>query len=221
MTLAFLLFLGALTGPSAAGNPAPEAEIEIQTSAASSQPTAQQSQGSTANSAQETGEKPTSASTQQSSPAQSQPAKKASKHKKNSSANCRTISAQNSDSKRTSSSEATDAGKKSTSSSCPPSKVIVRQGSTSDSSIELVGGAAGSQASDERNNSIEMLETADANLKKIDGTQLDSNQQDMIKQVRQFMDQSKAATSAGDLDQARTLAWKAQLLSEELLKKQK
>jgi hypothetical protein len=40
----------------------------------------------------------------------------------------------------------------------------------------------------------------------------------MVKQVREFMDQSKAATSAGDLDQARTLAWKAQLLSEELLR---
>lgn len=97
----------------------------------------------------------------------------------------------------------------------------MRQGSTPDSSIELVGGAAGPAASDERNNSIQMLETTEANLKKMDGLQLDSSQQDMVKQVRQFMDQSKAANSAGDLDQARTLAWKAQLLSEELLKTQK
>jgi len=104
---------------------------------------------------------------------------------------------------------------------CPPKKVIVRQGSTSEPSIEVVGGAEGRQASDERNTAIQMLETTQANLKKIEGLQLNSNQQDMIKQVHEFMDQSKAATSAGDLDQARTLAWKAQLLSEDLLRAQK
>ena len=85
----------------------------------------------------------------------------------------------------------------------------------------MVGGAEGRQASDERDTANQMLDATEANLKKMEGTQLDSNQQDMIKQVREFMDQSKAASSAGDLDQARTLAWKAQLLSEELLKPQK
>lgn len=66
-----------------------------------------------------------------------------------------------------------------------------------------------------------MLQSTEENLKKIETTQLNSNQQEMIKQVRQFVDQSKAATTAGDVDRARTLAWKAQLLSEELLKPQK
>ncbi len=66
-----------------------------------------------------------------------------------------------------------------------------------------------------------MLETTQANLKKIAGQQLSSNQQDMVNQIRQFMDQSKAAVDAGDLDRARTLAWKAQLLSEELVKPEK
>ncbi len=61
-----------------------------------------------------------------------------------------------------------------------------------------------------------MLAAADENLKKMAGRQLAANQQDMVNQVRQFVDQSKAATATGDLDRARTLAWKAQLLSEEL-----
>jgi hypothetical protein len=43
----------------------------------------------------------------------------------------------------------------------------------------------------------------------------------MVKQVRQFIDQSKTATAAGDLESARTLAWKAQLLSDELVNPQK
>ncbi len=96
----------------------------------------------------------------------------------------------------------------------------MRQGSTSEPNIELVGGAAGPQASDERDTANKMLETTEANLKKMEKVQLSPSQQDMIKQVRQFMDQSKAATTAGDLDQARTLAWKAQMLSEDLLKTQ-
>jgi hypothetical protein len=63
-----------------------------------------------------------------------------------------------------------------------------------------------------------MLETTDANLKKIAGRQLSSSEQDMVNQIRQFMAQSKAAVDSGDLERARTLAWKAQLLSEELVK---
>jgi hypothetical protein len=63
-----------------------------------------------------------------------------------------------------------------------------------------------------------MLGTTDANLKQIAGRQLSATQQDMVNQIRQFMDQSKAAVADGDLERARTLAWKAQLLSEELVK---
>ena len=66
-----------------------------------------------------------------------------------------------------------------------------------------------------------MLQSAEENLKKITGQQLSSNQRDMVTQVRQFMDQSKNASASGDLERARTLAWKAQLLSEELVNPQK
>jgi hypothetical protein len=66
-----------------------------------------------------------------------------------------------------------------------------------------------------------MLESTNANLKKIAGRQLSANQQDMVTQTRQFMAQAKAAVDDGDLERARTLAWKAQLLSEELVKPEK
>jgi len=101
---------------------------------------------------------------------------------------------------------------------CPPPKVIVRQGGTSDPSIQLAGGAVGDQAAQQRDTANQMLEATEANLKKISEAELDANQQDMVKQVRQFMEQSKSAVKAGDFDRARTLAWKAQLLSEELTK---
>jgi hypothetical protein len=97
---------------------------------------------------------------------------------------------------------------------CPPKKVIVRQGGTSEPSIQLAGGPTGAH---ERDTATQMLQSAEANLKKIAGSQLTSSQKDMVTQIRQFMDQSKTATTAGDIERARTLAWKAQLLSEELV----
>ncbi|SRR6266568_3383976 len=104
---------------------------------------------------------------------------------------------------------------------CPPSKVIVRQGGTSEPSIQLAGGTASDQTSHQRDTANQMVGSTEANLKKIAGRQLSPNQQDMVNQIRQFIDQSKAASDAGDLDRARTLAWKAQLLSEELVKPEK
>ena len=101
---------------------------------------------------------------------------------------------------------------------CAPSKVIVRQGGTSEPSIQLAGGAAGDQTAHQRDAANQILGSADANLKKIAGRQLSSNQQDMVNQIRQFMSQSREAIDAGDLERARALAWKAQLLSEELVK---
>jgi hypothetical protein len=103
---------------------------------------------------------------------------------------------------------------------CTPSKVVVRQGGTSEPSIQLAGGPA-DQTAHQRDAANQILGSADANLKKIAGHQLSSNQQEMVNQIRQFMGQSKAAIDTGDLERARTLAWKAQVLSEELVKPEK
>jgi hypothetical protein len=92
--------------------------------------------------------------------------------------------------------------------------VIVQQGGTSEPSIQLAGAATAPQA----NTANQMLATTESNLKKITGQQLTSSQQDMVNQIHQFIDQSKAAVQDGDLERARTLAWKAQLLSDELVK---
>jgi len=63
-----------------------------------------------------------------------------------------------------------------------------------------------------------MLAATEANLKTIAGQQLAANQQDMVNQIHQFMDQSKTAVEAGDLERAQNLALKAKLLSDELVK---
>jgi molybdopterin converting factor small subunit len=103
---------------------------------------------------------------------------------------------------------------------CPPPKIIVRQVSTSEPSIQLEGGPDTDKANHARD-ANQMLGATEANLKKIAGRQLNQDQQNVVAQVRQFMDQSKTAVAAGDVERGRTLAWKAQLLSEELVKPQK
>jgi hypothetical protein len=104
---------------------------------------------------------------------------------------------------------------------CPPAKIVVRQGGTSEPRIQLAGGPAAPEAARKRDAVNQLLGTTHQNLKKTAGWQLNSSQQDTVTQTRQFMKQSEAAMAEGDLERARTLAWKAELLSEDLINPQK
>jgi len=104
-------------------------------------------------------------------------------------------------------------------SGCPPAKTVVRNGGTSEPSVQLKGGGASAQqASHQQDTTNQLLVSTEDSLKKTDGRQLTSNQQEMVNQIRQFMEQSKAAVAAGDTARAHNLAIKAHLLSIELLK---
>ena len=63
----------------------------------------------------------------------------------------------------------------------------------------------------------QMLQTAEANLRKLN-RQLSDGEQNMARQVRNYITQSRLATQDGDLERAHNLAVKAQLLSAELTK---
>jgi len=104
---------------------------------------------------------------------------------------------------------------------CPPPKIIVRHGGSNEPSIQLAGGPTAEQAAQQRNAINQVLGVSDQNLKRAADMQLSAAQQDTVSQTRQFMEQSKAAMAAGDFERARTLAWKAQLLSEDLAKPEK
>ena len=103
---------------------------------------------------------------------------------------------------------------------CPPEKIVVNQGGATDTSIQLAGGAP-KQTSEARATAEPMIDETESNLKKLETRQLNSAEQDMVTQIRQFVEQSKTAVAAGDVDRARTLAWKAQTLSEDLVKPEK
>jgi hypothetical protein len=104
---------------------------------------------------------------------------------------------------------------------CPPAKIVVRQGGTAEPRIQLAGGPTAAEATRKRDAVNQLLGATNQNLKKTAGWQLSSSQRDTITQTRQFMEQSKAAMADGDLERARTLAWKAELLSEDLVNPQK
>jgi hypothetical protein len=77
--------------------------------------------------------------------------------------------------------------------------------------------AGGDQASQKRVAANQMLGSTEANLKKIAGLQLTDAQKGTVVQIRQFVDQSKVALAEGDIERGNTLAWKAQVLSEDLV----
>jgi len=100
---------------------------------------------------------------------------------------------------------------------CPPPKKVVRNGGSDEPSIQLVEGTPAEQAAQQRSTDQLRLATEE-NLKKIAMHQLSPAQQEMVSQIKQFMDQSKTALAAGDLERGHNLAMKARLLSDELLK---
>ena len=100
-----------------------------------------------------------------------------------------------------------------------PAKTVVRNGSTADPEVQLSPGLSQEQASRQRQNTTHLLERTEANLRKASVRELNASQQDMVRQIRTYVDQAKAAAESGDLQRAHNLAFKAHLLSDELLQR--
>ena len=99
-----------------------------------------------------------------------------------------------------------------------PEKVVINNGSTTEPRVQLSPSLSTEQQSQKRQITEQLLSTTDENLKKISERQLSATQQDTVSQIHQYLEQSKAAAAAGDLERSHTLAFKAHLLSDELLK---
>lgn len=66
-----------------------------------------------------------------------------------------------------------------------------------------------------------MLKETEDNLKKAAGIELSAEQQNSVSQIRQFVKQSKDSLVAADFERAHTLAWKAKVLSDDLVNPKK
>src|SRR5258708_2011595 len=100
---------------------------------------------------------------------------------------------------------------------CPPPKKVVRNGGSDEPSIQLVGGETAEQSA-HQSATDRLTFATEENLKKMAGHPLSPSQQEMVSQIKLFMDQSKTAIAAGDVERGRNLAMKAHLLSDELVK---
>jgi hypothetical protein len=99
-----------------------------------------------------------------------------------------------------------------------PAKTVVPNGSTTDPKAQIAPSVTDAQASHQRQNTTQLLDSTDANLKTLAGRQLTPSQQDTMKQIQSYVEQAKVADAAGDLQMAHNLAVKARLLSDELVK---
>jgi hypothetical protein len=98
-----------------------------------------------------------------------------------------------------------------------PPKTVVKNGGTTETTVDLSpGGSGGQQSSRQMESTNQLLATSDANLKKISGRQLSPNQLESVKQIKSYIEQAKTAAKGGDGDRAYNLAVKANLLSAEL-----
>lgn len=100
-----------------------------------------------------------------------------------------------------------------------PSKVVVRNGGAKEGSAQLTPAVNPDQAKSERAKTASLLAATDANLRRVAGRQLTPAQQNMVEEINAYMRQARAAAASADTDRAQTLAYKAQLLSDELANK--
>jgi hypothetical protein len=100
---------------------------------------------------------------------------------------------------------------------CPPQKKIVKDGGTAEPTVQLKSDTK--DAPDQVSTTEQLRAATEDNLKKIAGNELTADQQEMVNQIKQFVDQSKAAIAEGDLERGHNLAMKAKLLSDELASK--
>jgi hypothetical protein len=99
-----------------------------------------------------------------------------------------------------------------------PRKIVVREGGASEPSAQIVPGMTAEEAARERQNAQELLSSTDDQLKRLADRPLDARQQETVVQIRNYMNGVREALHEGDVSRARTLAEKAHLLADDLLK---
>lgn len=99
-----------------------------------------------------------------------------------------------------------------------PRKVVVPEGGAKEPPTQIAPGLAPEEAARERREADQWVSSADAQLKTLADRRLSVQQQDTVEQVRLYLVRARSALQENDLRRAHTLALKAHLLSDELIK---
>ncbi|HYW36576.1 MAG TPA: hypothetical protein VE957_00395 [Terriglobales bacterium] len=99
-----------------------------------------------------------------------------------------------------------------------PRKIVVREGGAREPAAQIAPDISPAEATRQRQNAKQLLGSTDEQLKQLAGRTLDARQQETVGQIRNFMNGARSALKEGDTRRASTLAQKAHLLSEDLVK---
>jgi hypothetical protein len=99
-----------------------------------------------------------------------------------------------------------------------PRKVVVREGGASEPPAQIAPGMTHEEASRERQQAQRLLSSADERLKQLTARALDARQQETAAQIHNYLEGARSALKEGDVGRANTLAEKAHLLAEDLMK---
>jgi hypothetical protein len=99
-----------------------------------------------------------------------------------------------------------------------PRRVVVREGGASEPVAQIVTGMTVEEASSERREAEKFLDAAEENLRRVTGRTLDAQQQETISQIHNYVEHARSALKEGDISRGHTLALKANLLADDLVK---
>jgi hypothetical protein len=100
-----------------------------------------------------------------------------------------------------------------------PRKIVIHQGGTSEPVAQILPGMSPEEANQQRESSEQLLAAAETSLQQLAYRPIDTKKQDTVVQIRQYMDAARAALKDSDPQRAHTLAQKAYLLSDDLVKR--
>jgi hypothetical protein len=99
-----------------------------------------------------------------------------------------------------------------------PNKVVVPEGGAKEPPTQIAPGLAPDEAARDRREADQWLSSTDAQVKVLAGRNLSVPQQTTLGQVRNYLVGARAALQENDMRRAHTLALKAHLLSDDLIK---
>lgn len=95
---------------------------------------------------------------------------------------------------------------------------MVREGGAREPAAQIAPGITPAEATRQRQDAEQWLASSDDQLKQLAGRTLDTRQQETAAQIHNYIEGARAALKEGDVRRANTLAEKAHLLAEDLVK---
>jgi len=99
-----------------------------------------------------------------------------------------------------------------------PLKIVVREGGAREPAAQIAPGLTPAEQARQRQSAEQLLSSTDDQLRELTLRTLNARQQETVEQIHNYMDGARSALKDGDLRRASTLAEKAHMLSDDLLK---